>query len=102
MFHETCLIFFSVLLKNVIRRFLPIYFILDQPDADAVQSQQKSEVLNGFSFDFFSFHSQWKSNTESLSFILSGELHDIFVGLMGRRNSESGECLYVCVGGGGV
>lgn len=72
------------------------YFILDQPDADAVQSQQKSEVLrqNGFSFDFFScILTKWRSNSELLSFILSGELHDIFVGLMGRRNSESGECV---------
>lgn len=35
--------------------------------------------------------SQSGNLTLNHSFILSGELHDIFVGLMGRRNSESGE-----------
>lgn len=37
---------------------------------------------------------KWKQTSEWFSFFTLGEMHDIFVGLMGRRNSEQGEFGY--------
>lgn len=71
--------------------------ILFSPDTDTVPSPQKSECFSDsiqlllLLSHFFNIRKRQTGKLLSFHFF-SGEMHDIFVGLMGRRNSDSGEC----------
>lgn len=70
--------------------FLIILFSLD---TDAVPSPQKSECSSKQRIQLLLIQTKTDSLIAFILFLfLPGEMHDIFVGLMGRRNTESGEC----------